>query len=142
MQLSLPANTLLLWGLLTGICAAAPAPQDAANGDLPPTCTKFPDGAIVTPSCYTYTLTTTPIKCPSLPCPTQTGPIVCPQLVKVTTISVPCSTDCCPVTPTEYVTNSCPGCGCVIPTATVTVTTGCKVNPGPVVTPTATPVVP
>ncbi len=39
------------------------------------------------------------------------------------------STDCCPTTPTATVTKkaACPTCvtGCVIPTDTVTVTTGC-----------------
>lgn len=50
----------------------------------------------------------------------------------------PSSTDCCPVTPTKTVTpRACQTCitGCVIPTETITVTTGCKptltVNPPP-----------
>jgi len=58
---------------------------------------------------------------------------MCPMYIKVTSVTVPCSTDCCPHTPTATVTNRvCPGCptGCVIPTETITVTSGCKKTTG------------
>ena len=91
-------------------------------------------------------------KCNTAHCPVPTKPIYCPAVISITTLSVPCqlsphsspvprilraedevstngcsSTDCCPHTPTKYVTAKCPGCvtGCVIPTHTVTETTGC-----------------
>jgi hypothetical protein len=138
MQLSL-SNTLLFLGLL-GISSAAPAGQDidpvTLPGELPPTCIGNAN------MCYTATITktATPTICPMLKCVKPTKPIVCPAIISVTTTSVPCSTDCCPHTPTATVTEKgrCPGCttGCVIPTFTSTVTTGCKTTPD-VVRPTA-----
>ncbi|KAK4044199.1 hypothetical protein C8A01DRAFT_31807 [Parachaetomium inaequale] len=146
MQLSL-SNSLLFLGLV-GISSAAPAGQDITlPGGLPPTCIGFVDGAVKTPSCYTATTTktVTPSICPLIKCVAPTDPIMCPMYIKVTTVAVPCSTDCCPQTPTATVTKSaCPTCttGCVIPTQTVTVTTGCKTAlPGGILTPTATLIV-
>ncbi|KAL2261337.1 hypothetical protein VTK26DRAFT_4385 [Humicola hyalothermophila] len=149
MHLSLSTNGLLVLGLLSSISSAVPAPQlDIGNppiltlpGGLPPTCVGFQDGVIKTPDCYTATTTVDPTKCPITHCPTPTGLILCPQYIKLTTISVPCSTDCCPTTPTHTVTDKCPGCPgttCVIPTSTITVTTGCKTPVPPALTPTAT----
>jgi hypothetical protein len=84
MQLSLSPSNLLLWGLLTSLgydpntntslailtflpqtSSAAPAPQGeilTLPGGIPPTCIKFEDGVIKTPSCYTRTTTTKPSK--------------------------------------------------------------------------------
>ncbi|KAK3323805.1 hypothetical protein B0T19DRAFT_426971 [Cercophora scortea] len=108
--------------------------------NLPASCTSTVKGTLKGPSCYTRTATTTPSAgCPKLNCPNLD--LVCPALIKVTTTEIPCSTDCCPKTPTKYITTSCAGCatGCVIPTETVTVTTGCKITGFPtVIQPTAT----
>ena len=57
--------------------------------------------------------------------------------ISVTTSKVPCANACCPKTPTRTVTaTSCRACptGCVIPTETVTMTTGCKTTVTPIVT--------
>ncbi|KAK4150160.1 hypothetical protein C8A00DRAFT_37250 [Chaetomidium leptoderma] len=137
MQLSLSTNTLALLGMLMSVCSAAP--QLGGPGALPPTCIGFVDGTIKTPSCYTATTTTTvvPTTCPLIKCAAPTDPIMCPMYIKVTTTSVPCATDCCPKTPTATVTKKkCPSCttGCVIPTITSTVTTGCKTTIGGIVT--------
>ncbi|KAK4096539.1 hypothetical protein N658DRAFT_394447, partial [Parathielavia hyrcaniae] len=131
MQLSIANNQLLFLGMLAGICSAAPAPQDGSPivtiGPRPPsTCLEY----YKTTTCYTATTTTTVIPriCPAIKCePTR---IICPPYIKITTTSIPCSTDCCPRTPTQTVTTKapCPTCptGCVVPTETYTVTTGCK----------------
>ncbi|KAH6659063.1 hypothetical protein BKA67DRAFT_5138 [Truncatella angustata] len=72
-------------------------------------------------------LTHAQVPCPA--CPPQTNPIACPALAVLTTLQVPCSTDCCPTTSTTYLPGTCPPCGqCVIPTYTSTVTTGCPVS--------------
>ncbi|AEO66531.1 2a966bb7-59bd-4934-9aa4-07e17b4d67a6 [Thermothielavioides terrestris] len=144
MQVSLSNTGLLLVSMLVGISSAAPAPPEVTlPSGLPPTCIRFDNGVLQTPSCYTATVTTVPLDCPRIECPTQN--IYCPLYIKETTVAVPCSTDCCPTTPTHTVTTKCPGCktGCVIPTETITVTTGCgKTHPGgwgpPPPTPTAT----
>jgi len=131
MQLSL-SNTLVFLGLLS-ISSAAPAGQDidpvTFPTALPPTCIGF---GTKPSACYTATTTktVTPTICPLIKCVPPTDPIMCPMIIKVTTVAVPCSTDCCPHTPTATVTEKgkCPGCttGCVVPTETLTVTTGCK----------------
>ncbi|KAK3318176.1 hypothetical protein B0H66DRAFT_227070 [Apodospora peruviana] len=140
MYFTLPSPLYLMLGLLVSSsnirsCLAAPADADLASitiidprptQTLPKSCSlvAFP------PPCYTHTTTTS--KCPTKPdCSTVSTPHACPLVIKVTTISVPCSTDCCPTTPTKYVTAPCPGCltSCVIPTITSTVTTGCKATP-------------
>lgn len=55
---------------------------------------------------------------------------MCPMYIKVSSTTVPCATDCCPLTPTAYVaatgTQPCPTCDpCRIPTEWITYTTGC-----------------
>ncbi|KAK4125646.1 hypothetical protein N657DRAFT_642388 [Parathielavia appendiculata] len=144
MQLSLLSDNLLFLGMLVVICSAAPAAENDAPaltlpGRLPSTCIDYSK----TTSCFTATTTTTvtPRDCPKIKCQVPTDPIACPAYIKITTTAVPCSTDCCPRTPTKTVTKKqCPTCttGCVIPTETYTVTTGCKTTPGGILTPTAT----
>ncbi|KAH6634983.1 hypothetical protein B0J18DRAFT_35213 [Chaetomium sp. MPI-SDFR-AT-0129] len=136
MQLTL-ANTLLFLSLL-GLSSAAPAPEPAITNQatytvgpvptgLPKTCSKYLEDPKL---CYTATTTETvaPSICPMIKCVEPTGHVVCPPYIKVTTVEVPCSTDCCPKTPTATVTATadCPGCTaeCVVPTTTVTATTG------------------
>ncbi|KAI0132666.1 hypothetical protein BJ170DRAFT_257166 [Xylariales sp. AK1849] len=76
-------------------------------------------------SCYTYHKTTPSAACPTTSC-IRDPTIACPLYIKVSTIQVPCSTDCCPVTPTAYVDGPCPPCKqCSIPTEYITETTGC-----------------
>ncbi|KAK1752252.1 hypothetical protein QBC47DRAFT_405455 [Echria macrotheca] len=152
MQL-IKSTGLLAWGLLLGLGSAAPAPADpvltllptalptslppiltkpgsGGSGGIPATCTSVVKGTTVGPKCHTHTTTLT-----SQGCRAPTG-IACPMYIKVTTISVPCNTECCTAKPTKTVRKSCPT-GCVIPTETVTVTTGC-----PVLTPFPVPTVP
>ncbi|KAK4227189.1 hypothetical protein QBC38DRAFT_478545 [Podospora fimiseda] len=127
MQLS--ANNLFFLSLLFGACSAAPAPQGYT--DLPIlTVPQFP-GAPITASCYTATTTVTRSSCTRTKCPVPTKPIACPAVIHVTTIEVPCHNDSCPKTTTKTATAKCPGCttGCVIPTHTETVTTGCPTKP-------------
>ncbi|KAK9771233.1 putative VWFC domain-containing protein [Seiridium cardinale] len=84
-------------------------------------------GGVKGPDCFTYTSTTTPASCPSC---AADSTLVCPLFIRVTTTSVPCSTDCCPTTPTAYVDGPCPTCGqCNIPTETTVQTTGCSTDP-------------
>ncbi|KAK0637075.1 hypothetical protein B0T17DRAFT_504454 [Bombardia bombarda] len=142
-------NVLALFGLfLSSSCfwsgsAASAADQVQADAAmitphpmLPKSCTTWfrRPPAFSTHSCYTYTETTTPRFCPKQQCPIQTD-LVCPQYIVVTTLNVPCNTNCCPVTPTVYSTKTCPGCpkGCVIPTVTDTITTGCKTTTSPTI---------
>ncbi|KAK1771537.1 hypothetical protein QBC33DRAFT_554698 [Phialemonium atrogriseum] len=135
MQFSTSVSNLLLGLMGAWSCAAAPAEQvrqdTALITPLPPTCTQK---AL---SCYTHTAFTTPEcgKC------TQPTDLMCPMYIKVTTTQVPCSTNCCPTTPTHVVTRSCLPCptGCVIPTETVTQTTGCRFTILPVASATLIP---
>ncbi|KAL1836503.1 hypothetical protein VTJ49DRAFT_5061 [Mycothermus thermophilus] len=122
--------------------SAAPAADAAITllPGLPPTCYLKADGSLQTSSCYTHTTTTTvvPKDCPPIKCLPPTNPIACPAVIKITSVPVPCSTNCCPSTPTQTVTKKiCPTCitRCVIPTETVTYTTGCpKETIGPIIT--------
>ncbi|KAK4184835.1 hypothetical protein QBC35DRAFT_38817 [Podospora australis] len=125
--------TAIFLGLLFGVCSAAPAPQKDAPiltlGPLPDICSI---GA-AKPSCFTHTTTVTP-KPRTTKCPVPSDPIMCPMIVRITTIEVPCPNACCPKTATKTVTAKAPGCvtGCVIPTITETVTpTYCAKNPPP-----------
>lgn len=98
---------------------------------IPASCyTTFDDWAHTTAwvsaeKCYTYTSTTSATDCPTCH---LTTPLTCEAIAKVSIVTVPCSTDCCPVTPTAYVASACPPCGtCVIPTYYSTVTSsGCN----------------
>ncbi|KAL1843707.1 hypothetical protein VTK73DRAFT_2788 [Phialemonium thermophilum] len=113
--------------LSTWLCAAAPGPLATITSDLPASCTEKPV------SCYTRTHTTSSENCPRINCP-MASRLICPMYISITSLPVPCSTDCCPSTPTHYVTHSCvTTCptACVIPTETVEVTTGCPATPTP-----------
>ncbi|KAK3984719.1 hypothetical protein QBC44DRAFT_362910 [Cladorrhinum sp. PSN332] len=132
MQLS--ANNLFFLNLLFGACSAAPAPQQEFYSDLPILTVPIPfPGRPITASttCYTASTTVTPESCSKTKCPVPTNPIACPAVIRVTTIEVPCHNDSCPKTTTKTATAKCPGCktGCVIPTWTETVTTGCPTKP-------------
>ncbi|KAK4463194.1 hypothetical protein QBC42DRAFT_296140 [Cladorrhinum samala] len=141
MQLS--SNNLFFLSLLFGACSAAPAPQQEFISNLPILTVPVPGGLPITApqcfksqSCYTATTTVTPAKCPKTRCPVPTNPIACPAVVRITTTQVPCANACCPSTPTKTATAKCPGCttGCVIPTITETITTGCETGKPPVLT--------
>ncbi|KAK3940312.1 hypothetical protein QBC46DRAFT_385832 [Diplogelasinospora grovesii] len=124
----------LMVGLSAWSCAAAPAEEyksTITTAPIPPSCTATVNGLEKTHSCYTYTHTTHPLACPKIQCPVMTDR-VCPQYIVETTVTVPCSTDCCPTTPTTYVTTPCQHCAttCVTPTNTVTETTGCETTAG------------
>ncbi|KAK3389226.1 hypothetical protein B0H63DRAFT_95898 [Podospora didyma] len=137
-----PALVFLAWGVvLSGVpfCTAAPAvtekdAQDQSDPALPIFAPPIipllpPDFPRLVPQpvlpicalrpikpCFTYTATTTLLACPRIPCPKPKEPPICPLIVRITAVAVPCSDLCCPVTPTAFVTTPCPGCptGCVI----------------------------
>ncbi|KAK1836813.1 hypothetical protein QBC39DRAFT_367019 [Podospora conica] len=92
--------------------------------------TPFPATCGMNPKCYTHTVRAPP----KTGCPAPTD-VMCPMYIKVTSVKVPCATDCCPTTKTATVTASCTK-GCQVPTETVTVQTGCKATPIPTFIPT------
>ncbi|EFX05613.1 hypothetical protein CMQ_3682 [Grosmannia clavigera kw1407] len=59
-------------------------------------------------SCFTMTIEAPPIHCPR--CPWLPDWISCPAVTDVTTMTIPCSTSCCPDTPTVTVTTPCSPC--------------------------------
>ncbi|KAI3316605.1 hypothetical protein HD806DRAFT_423053 [Xylariaceae sp. AK1471] len=86
---------------------------------------------VLTHECYTFTSVVPAATCPTLSCaPPPTGQ-VCPLYIKVSSITVPCATDCCPTTSTTYeAAGPCPTCSsCPIPTEWITYTTGCISTP-------------
>ncbi|KAK5658343.1 hypothetical protein OQA88_2319 [Cercophora sp. LCS_1] len=133
---SIKSTGLIAMGLLAGLGSAIPAPQDPIltvgpgvptglpTGILtvpqptPTTCSSVVGGITIGPKCHTHTTTELPKTCKPV-----TG-IACPAYVIVSTVSVPCNSECCPTTRTRTVSQACPT-GCVIPTITETVTTGC-----------------
>ncbi|KAI1103101.1 hypothetical protein F4804DRAFT_244000 [Jackrogersella minutella] len=86
---------------------------------------------VKTYECYTYTRTAPSSTCPTLSCPPRPTDEFCPQIIEVSSVTVPCATDCCPTTSTSYVaTGACPTCAaCPIPTEWITYTTGCEGTP-------------
>ncbi|KAI0840965.1 hypothetical protein F5Y06DRAFT_234399 [Hypoxylon sp. FL0890] len=86
---------------------------------------------VKTHECYTYTRTVPSSTCPTLSCAPRPTDVFCPEIIKISSVTVPCSTDCCPTTSTSYVANGgCPTCAeCPIPTQWVTYTTGCPGTP-------------
>ncbi|KAM7195334.1 hypothetical protein V8F20_007553 [Naviculisporaceae sp. PSN 640] len=141
MKFSLSSVLSLLFLGSNAVLAQDPTPVEATGiltvpkplPTLPRTC------LLQRPLCFTATTTVTS-RCAKetiKDCPT--APIACPAVIRITTTEVPCKNDCCPRTPTHTVTAPCIGCvtRCVIPTETVTVTTGCG---KPTIRPTFLPV--
>ncbi|KAI5868488.1 hypothetical protein GGS23DRAFT_33414 [Durotheca rogersii] len=87
--------------------------------------------SVRTHECYTYTRIAPSSTCPMIKCAPRPTDVFCPQYIRVSSVTVPCSTDCCPTTPTSYVsTGRCPTCApCVVPTQWITYTTGCPGTP-------------
>ncbi|KAF3020090.1 Rhs element vgr protein [Neopestalotiopsis sp. 37M] len=129
----------------THVTTALPATTDlpAPATGIPGSClTTFIDaidrtGDIIGPSCFTYTTT---YALPCFACPPLSTPIACPALAVLTSITVPCPTDCCPTTTTTTLPGTCPPCGtCVIPTYTSTVSATCTSTSTKAIPPTETP---
>ncbi|KAI1377749.1 hypothetical protein F4677DRAFT_46650 [Hypoxylon crocopeplum] len=87
--------------------------------------------SVKTHECYTYTRTAQAPTCPTLSCAPRPTDVICPLVIRVSSVTVPCATDCCPTTPTSYVsTGPCPTCNpCATPTQWITYTTGCPGTP-------------
>ncbi|KAH8885514.1 hypothetical protein GQ53DRAFT_828907 [Thozetella sp. PMI_491] len=102
------------------------------NTTVPASCTHKIKNKTIKPSCFTATTTVTvpPKHCPKTT-PICTNHFACPLYIKEKIVKVPCSTDCCPLTATKtkLVEGKCAPTTCVstcvIPTDTMTVTTGC-----------------
>ncbi|KAI1192178.1 hypothetical protein F5B17DRAFT_2963 [Nemania serpens] len=90
--------------------------------------------------CYTHTSLIPPTSCPKPTCPPPATDQVCPLYIKVSSVTVPCTTDCCPTTTTVLLqtstdvpceeamaTETCDPCH--IPTEWVTYMTGCAGTP-------------
>ncbi|GAP86383.1 hypothetical protein SAMD00023353_1800220 [Rosellinia necatrix] len=137
---------LIIVGFLLALSAAAPAETvtpsctttaTLAGQTLPATCyTTWDDWAhttatVKTHECYTRTSVIPDTTCPSLSCAAPPTDIVCPLSIRVSSVTVPCSTDCCPTTTTTYApTGPCPTCDpCRVPTVWYTYTTGCLNTP-------------
>ncbi|KXJ92440.1 hypothetical protein Micbo1qcDRAFT_204421 [Microdochium bolleyi] len=108
------------------IVPGCPAPTVPPQWDigLPESC--FDPLAIKTP-CFTWTTTAPAVTCPHIHCAPPAPTQVCPLYLKVSSTTVPCSTDCCPFTPTAtYSCGACPSCDpCRVPTELTVFTTGC-----------------
>ncbi|KAI0537642.1 hypothetical protein GGR58DRAFT_501965 [Xylaria digitata] len=93
----------------------------------------YPHATVKTHSCYTQTSLFPAAPCPTLSCPPIPTDLVCAEYIKVSSITVPCATDCCPTTSTVYKADysaPCPTCDpCRIPTEWITYTTGCAATP-------------
>ncbi|KAI0447577.1 hypothetical protein F4803DRAFT_573424 [Xylaria telfairii] len=96
---------------------------------------------VKTHPCYTRTSLIPPASCPTLSCPPRSTDQVCPLYIKLSSITVPCATDCCPTTSTVYLESparssgsstapACPTCEvCPVPVEWITYTTGCVGTP-------------
>ncbi|KAI0406207.1 hypothetical protein F4802DRAFT_559774 [Xylaria palmicola] len=86
---------------------------------------------VKTHECYTRTSLVPSAPCPTLSCAQRPSDLVCPLYIKVSSVTVPCATDCCPTTSTVYKpAGPCPTCDpCRIPTEWYTYTTGCVGTP-------------
>ncbi|KAI1201346.1 hypothetical protein F5X97DRAFT_320427 [Nemania serpens] len=101
---------------------------------------------LMTHECYTRTSIIPAPSCPKPSCPPPEPDQVCPLYIKRSSVTMPCSTDCCPETTTalEAVGPCEEECDpCHIPTEWVTYMTGCAGGPPTitmteVVTPTTT----
>ncbi|RYP44996.1 hypothetical protein DL768_008610 [Monosporascus sp. mg162] len=141
-------------GLLATVNAVKPDPVPTTLKPvvkpLPPTCTTtYVDTAhwtawTGTHVCYTHTVTAPDASCPTLSCAPPPTDLVCPMYIKVSSTTVPCSTNCCPTTPTTTVSSGpCETCDpCHIPTEWITYTTGCPGRPTITAVATSTPTYP
>ncbi|KAI0171832.1 hypothetical protein GGR52DRAFT_443656 [Hypoxylon sp. FL1284] len=86
---------------------------------------------VKTHECFTHTRPAPSPTCPLLSCRPPPTDAICPEIIRVSSVTVPCATDCCPTTSTKYVsTAACPTCAdCPIPTQWITYTTGCPNTP-------------
>ncbi|KAI6091385.1 hypothetical protein F4821DRAFT_227046 [Hypoxylon rubiginosum] len=104
---------------------------------IPATCSTtiddFPHttASVKTHECYTYEREAPSPTCPTLSCGPRPTDAICPLYIRVSSVTVPCATDCCPTTTTSYQsTGACPTCAdCVVPTQWITYTTGCAGTP-------------
>ncbi|KAI0418487.1 hypothetical protein F5X98DRAFT_110976 [Xylaria grammica] len=127
----------------TSTPAPAPAPTTYPHTPLDPplpgscyTTTSDPTHhrvSVQTHSCYTQTSFFAAAPCPTLSCKPPPTDLICPQYIKVSSLTVPCATNCCPTTTTVYEPDyaaPCPTCDpCRIPTEWITYTTGCPGTP-------------
>ncbi|TGJ83772.1 hypothetical protein E0Z10_g4997 [Xylaria hypoxylon] len=96
---------------------------------------KYTGATVKTHPCYTQTslFPAAQAPCPTLSCRPIPTDLVCPQYIKVSSLTVPCATNCCPTTSTVYSADysaPCPTCDpCRIPTEWITYTTGCVGTP-------------
>ncbi|ORY65005.1 uncharacterized protein BCR38DRAFT_189108 [Pseudomassariella vexata] len=128
---SLAVGFLAIWS-----CTAQLAETDAPTPTQPAHCSTTIDdfehmtGWVTTHSCYTYTSTTQASSCPTY---SRDPSAICPLYIQVSTIDVPCATDCCPTTGTTYVTEA--SCStsvpCPVSTEYITSTTGCAPSAKP-----------
>ncbi|CAJ2513714.1 Uu.00g018330.m01.CDS01 [Anthostomella pinea] len=88
-------------------------------------------GYVKTHECYTRTSTAPAATCPTFSCAPKATDVICPEYIKVSSVTVPCATDCCPTTSTVYEpAGPCSTCdSCKIPTEWWTYTTGCVGTP-------------
>ncbi|KAI0478917.1 hypothetical protein GGR56DRAFT_349719 [Xylariaceae sp. FL0804] len=128
---------LLSGAALLGLAAVCTAADAIPSGALPATCYTThrqhrsghasKTAGVETHGCYTRTSTVMAASCPSSSCPPKATDLICPDFIKISQVTVPCSTDCCPATPTvTAAVGSCTTCDpCHIPTEWITYMTGC-----------------
>ncbi|XDG09505.1 hypothetical protein ABKA04_009120 [Annulohypoxylon sp. FPYF3050] len=134
---STAAALLALCNVATAVPQGGPISPVSTPTTIPGHCSTTVDDFehttawVKTHECYTYTRTVQSSTCPTLSCPAQPTDRICPEIIKVSSVTVPCATDCCPTTTTSYVSNgACPTCAeCPIPTQWITYTTGCAGTP-------------
>ncbi|KAI1749883.1 hypothetical protein F4782DRAFT_285116 [Xylaria castorea] len=139
--------------IIAATSIATPTQSSSSSQTLPGSCyTTWDDwehstATVKTHECYTRTSLVPPASCPTLSCAPRPTDHVCPMYIKVSSMTVPCATDCCPTTSTVYqelisaaaatgssssssATLPCPTCdACPIPTEWITYTTGCAGTP-------------
>ncbi|KAJ1333454.1 hypothetical protein MN608_03444 [Microdochium nivale] len=122
-----PHPTKLPGGPQPTVVPGCPPPTIPEQWDigLPETCYK-PNGS--KKPCFTWTTTAPATTCPQIHCVAPEPTQICPLYIKVSSTTVPCSTDCCPATPTAtYSCGPCPTCDpCRVPTELTIFTTGCR----------------
>ncbi|KAI0469498.1 hypothetical protein F4859DRAFT_132984 [Xylaria cf. heliscus] len=86
-----------------------PSTDPSSPSPLPGSCyTTWDDwehttATVKTHSCYTRTSLIPPASCPTLSCAPKPPDRVCVLYIAVSSITVPCATDCCPTTSTVYI---------------------------------------